>query len=125
MTPVAANIVEADKVIVRSDAVTFLNTITKDGATYNLTGKTVTVSIRAEDAPETAVDATLEDQAVTLSSATLGIVTFALTGTQTALLTVPSGAPASYVRWFLAQYRVTTDDFTPQALRFGVRQVLN
>ena len=125
MTPVAANIVEADEVIVRSDAVTFLNTITKDGATYNLTGKTVTVSIRAEDAPETAVDATLEDQAVTLSSATLGIVTFALTGTQTGLLTVPSGAPASYVRWFLAQYRVTPDTFMPQALRFGVRQALN
>ena len=116
-------IVESDKVIVSGQAVTFSNTLTKDGATYNLPGKTVVATIRAYAHPETLIDAQLEDMPVTVPAGTGGAVTLAVGAALTALLSGP--APAAASTPYLLQYKISTDAYYPQALAFGVRAALD
>lgn len=62
-------------------------TITKDGATYNLTGHTVTCSIVPRDHPQSVL---IASHAVTLTTPASGIVTLSLSDTETdALRTDP------------------------------------
>lgn len=121
-----AEYVDSGKVIRAGSAATFLNTLTKDGATYNLTGKTVVATIRATQRPNAVIDATLEDMAVTLSTAASGIVTFSLTAVMSALLSPGSGVLADAITYYDVAYKVTTDDYlVSQLLRFGVTRGLD
>lgn len=115
----AKPIVDSGSIVVIGGKATFDNVITKDGATYDLTGKTVTATIRRESAPSTVIDATLEGISVTVDDASNGGVTFDLTTTLSALLTAPSAAGDSIA--YLVQYFVSTDSYYPQALRFHAR----
>lgn len=122
-----AAIVASDAVIVAGDAVTFKTTLTKDAATYNLTGKTVIANVRRESDDDEVIDATLEDLAVTLgntnTAASSGGVTLSLTPAQTALLAPDYGITVA--QSYLVQFHVLTDDFTTQALQFKVRRGLD
>ena len=115
-----AAVVASEAVIVAGDAATFKCTLKKDGATYALTGKTITATIRERGREDTVIDEDLEDMAVTLGNTNTttanGGVTLALTAANTTLL-APSGASSSY----LLTFHVSTDDFTTQALGFRVR----
>lgn len=109
----------------------FRNRLTRDGVAYDLSGKTVTASVRKESDPYTSLGATLEDQAVTLANldytAAEGGVTFALDAARTTLL-APSAAVAplaGMVENYVLQYKVVSDAYFPQALRFAVRRALD
>lgn len=119
-----AEIVDSGKVIASGSAATFSNTITKDDATYNLTGKTVVATIRSETDDRSVVDASLEDIAVT-NSGIVGAVSFALTEAMGLKLAGPRRGEADSVENYLVQYHVTTDSYYPQLLRFGVRRALD
>lgn len=116
-----ATVVESGSVIVAGSSVIFQNTLTKDSVTYDLTGKSVVATIRREDTPGTVIDASLEDEAVTLVTPATGVVSLTLSVAQTTLLAPPSYLAATSVVYCLLQYRVTTDNFYPSLLRFGVR----
>lgn len=120
MTPI---VVETDEVVAAGGAVIFDNTLTKDGATYDLTGFTVVATIRKETAPTAVVDASLEDITVTVDDPTNGGVTFTLDAATTALLTTEGGP--TRITDYLMQYHVTTDDAYPAVFRFGVRNVID
>lgn len=120
-----AGIVDSGSTIVAGGAATFDNTITKDGATYSLAGKTVKATIRAEIASGTVIHSTLEDIAVTVDDAVNGGVTFTLTPTMSALLTGANGLGPGLTANYLLQYVVVEDDYYPQILRFRVREKLN
>lgn len=121
----AAVIVDSGSVIVSGGAAILDDTLTKDGATYDLTGKTVVVTIRAEADHATVINAALEDVAVTVDDPTNGGVTVALTTTMTGYLGPPAVAGPSAVAYYLAQFKVVTDNYFPQLLRFGVRRKLD
>lgn len=76
---------ELGETIVGGDKYTFTVTLTKDGATYVLTGFTVTCSIRPTNARENVVT----DHAVTITDAANGIVTLVLSSTETAKMGAP------------------------------------
>lgn len=120
-----ATVVESGSVIVAGSSVIFQNTLTKDSVTYDLTGKSVVATIRREDNPGTAIHETLEDEAVTLVTPATGVVSLTLSVAQTTLLAPPSYLQATSVIYYLLQYRVTTDNFYPSLLRFGVRRKLD
>jgi len=121
-------VVDSGSVIVAGGGATFDNVLSKDGATYVLTGKTVVATIRAESDPSSVIDATLEDIAVTLGgtvAAALGGVQFTLTTAQTTLLAPGATLPALSLLNYLLQYKVVTDSYFPQLLRFAVRKKLD
>jgi len=118
-----------DIVVVSGSPALADNKITKNGATYNLTGKTVTAKIRAKDAPNTAIDASLETIAVTNGGGTYteaqGGVTFQITSAMLVLLQPPSGKALDVLKRYFIQYNVTTDDFQPaEVIEFAVRRGL-
>lgn len=119
-------------VVVAGSSAEFQNRITKnDGTTYDLTGKTVTVSIRAESAPDTVINAQLEDVAVTLGNDTYtaaqGGVRFALSVAMSTLLGfTAAGEAITRLRHYLVQYKVVSDNYMPdQVLRFAVRRIID
>ena len=120
-----AEIVDSGKVIVSGSAATFTVTITKDDAVYDLTGKTVVATIRAEDDDRSVVDAALEDMAVTVPAGVLGATTRALSEAMSATLSGPRRGEPDAVKNYLVQYHVTTDSYYPQLLRFGVLRALD
>ena len=74
------------EIVVAGNDYVIVATLTKDGATWNITGATVTCSIRPVG--QSANVAT--DHAVVLTTAASGIVTLTLTDTETALFQVPA-----------------------------------
>lgn len=118
-------IVDSAEVIVAGQAVVFTLTVTKDGATYNLTGKTLYATIRAKSRPNDVVHTDLEDHAVALVTAASGIVSVTLNATKTAYLAPSTARPATYEEPYLLQLRVAGDDYFPEALEFGVRRAIN
>ncbi len=76
---------ELGETIVGGDTYTFTVTLTKDGATYDLGGFTVTCSIRPDKGRENVIT----EHAVTITDAANGVVTLVLTSTETATLAAP------------------------------------
>lgn len=72
--------------VVRGADYAVVATIQKDGATYDITGATVTCSVHDAIHPQTGI---LNDHAVTLTTAASGIVTLTLTDTETLTLRAP------------------------------------
>ncbi len=72
--------------ITQGDDYAVVATIQKDGATYDITGATVTCSIHDRRHPATGI---INDHAVTITTAASGIVTLTLTDTETATLRAP------------------------------------
>jgi hypothetical protein len=113
-------------VVVQGQAIDLWATLTKDGAVYSLSGKTITATIRREGDPANDVDEDLEGMAVTLgnadTNAAAGGVTLPLTTALTALLTYP-GEPVNpwHETAWLVEFTVTDDDFIPDMMRFRVR----
>jgi len=66
--------------IVAGDDYSVVATLTQDGATWDITGSTVTATIRDGEHPGTAL---IANHAVTLTTAATGIVTLTLTDTET------------------------------------------
>ena len=77
--------VELGETIVGGDKYTFTVTLTKDGSTYDISGFTVTSSIRPDKARENVISG----HAVTITDAANGVVTLVLTPTETAGLAAP------------------------------------
>jgi len=113
-------ITDATGIVVSGGRHIFLNTITRDAGTYNLTGKTVTATVRREDSPATVVDDDLEEIAVSLNVPSTGLVEWTLTAVMSAALLAPP-FPARTTT-FTVQYHVVEDDFYPDLLRFRARR---
>lgn len=117
--PTAA-IVKATQVVIVGATAEFLNTLTLDsGGVYDLTGKTVKVTVRDADDMGRIIHPTLEEIAVSLPDAPAGDVSFILS---TGLTDLFSGHPDLVkTRPYRAQYKVATDDYKSQYLEFQVR----
>jgi len=72
--------------LTKGDDYAVVATITKDGATYDITGATVTCSIHDRAHPGSGL---INDHAVTITTAATGIVTLTLTDTETLTLRAP------------------------------------
>ena len=64
-------------------------TLTKDSGVLDLTGKTVTATVRRETAAATVVHADLEDHAVSLTTPALGIVKLTIVDADLQKILVP------------------------------------
>ena len=126
MSNTANTVVDSLAVLVQDGTYEFRATITQDGATYSLTGKTVTATMRAKKAPANVLNSAYEDMTVTTgnvdTTAALGGVTFTWSPSSTYFY-----APARAESWedYFCQLYVVTDDFYPQLVRFGVRRKLD
>lgn len=118
----AGAIVDSGEIVVAGQTATFRLTLTKDGAAYDLTGKTVRCTFRRESAPGTVLAPSLEDVAMNVSDPVNGVaeVTQEL---EPGHFTTP--APVERTTPYLVQSYVLQDDFYPQALRFHVRRALD
>lgn len=101
-----------------------MNRLLQNGSNYDLTGKTVTATIRQFALPNAVLgDGDYEDIPVTLGndefSAALGGVQFAFS-IAIADFPVPTRPEDSSV--YYIQYHVVEDGFYPQMLLFGVRR---
>jgi hypothetical protein len=116
-------VVEATKAIPNRGTLELTVTIEQDDVALNLSGKTVTATVRREDDPDTVLDATLEDHAVSLVTAPSGIVKLTLVDTELALLTTP--ATRSLTNKYLAFFKVVDDNYFPQPYRLFVYGVFD
>lgn len=123
--PTTAVFVQADGYFVAGADWTFDNIIQKDDATYDLSAKTITATIRRWDEQTVIVDAGLEDIPVTAgagaaATAANGGVAFSLDKAVTVLCPTPDEAGSW--DYYFCQYYVAEDDFYPQMLRIRVRK---
>jgi hypothetical protein len=119
--------VDSLRVMVLNGTYEIRTTLKKDGATYNLTGKTVTATCRRKLTPGHILHADYENIAVTLGNSDTttanGGVTFNLTPDSTKGWTAPEDAE-DYEDYFI-QFYVSTDDYYPQLMQVGVRRQLD
>ena len=116
-------IVDASTAWPNRGAKTVVATINQDGSALNVTGKTVTATVRWESDSTGVLDAALEDHAVTLTTPANGIVTLTLTNADQQLLSVPEDATVS--RPYLIAFKVLEDDYFPDKLRIHWHGVLD
>ncbi len=125
-TSSTTTVIDSKVVVVQDDTIEFRTTIKKNGVAVDLTGKTVTATIRRESTADNVLNSAYEDIAVTNgnvdTAATLGGVTFNFSPLST-YFTVPKRA--SNAEAYLIQLYVVTDDYHPQLVRFGVRKKLD
>jgi hypothetical protein len=119
-----AGVVDSGMVVAAGSTQEFRAKLTKNGAVYNLTAKVVQATIRREDDFGTVLDASLEDIAVALGNPDTLLVDGGVTFTKD-LNPNYFATPANPLHHYnyLVQFHVTTDDFYPDMLRFGVRRV--
>ena len=118
-------IVDSEVTVVAGGRFDFDNVLTKDGGVYDLTDKTVRLTIRSEDAPASIVDATLEDMVVTVDDPTAGGVAIQVTSVMSNKLALTTQYPVITTVPYLAQYKVIEDECYPQLLRFHARRPLD
>jgi hypothetical protein len=116
-------IVEAASAIPNRGTLVITFNVQQDGAAMNLTGKTVTATVRSDADPSTVINAALEDHAVTLVTPASGVCTLTLT---TAELPYLSGAghPSRAVG-YLVNLKVMPDAYVPEAYRLLIHGVLD
>lgn len=98
-------------------------TIKQDGAAVNLTGETVTATVRAERDPDTVIDASLEDHAVAITTPASGLATLSLTDAEKQLLAVPPDPWDVYA--YLIAFKLASEPFFPYLVRIYVHGVLD
>jgi hypothetical protein len=101
---------------------TLAPTITLDDAAYNLTGKTVTVTVRKSHMPQIVLHSSLEDVAVTVVTPLTGAVTVDISSAACEYL-APYGNNEQVL--CLAQFRVVEDDYLSATLPFYVTPSLD
>jgi len=111
-------LVDSGQTLVQGGEAVFQNILTRDGATYNLTGKTVKGTIRLETNPLIALHSSLEAFSVTVPAGVAGAVTFILTSAMGSHLIQPDRIGSTNPH--LLQYHVVEDDFRSEFLKFGV-----
>ncbi len=120
-------VVDSLRVLVLNGTYEFRGQIMRDGTSYSVSGKTVTATIRNERYPGHTLHADYENISVTLgnsdTAASAGGVTFNLTPDSSKGFVAPPAA-AEYENYLLQLY-VSTDDYYPQLIRFGVRRQLD
>ena len=77
---------ELGEILVAGNDYVFTITVTKDGATFNISGATLTASIRSSSTNAKVI----EDHAMTITDDANGIATLTLTDIESVLLTVPT-----------------------------------
>lgn len=123
MTAPTVTVRDASAVLPAKGISSLVITVQRDGAAVNLTGKTVTATIRAERAPNTAVNAALEDHAVALTTPASGICTLTLTDAQMQMLSAP--LKVEETRTYICQLYVVDDSYYPDPIRLFIRNELN
>ena len=121
---VDATYVESSGVAVAGTDIGFNDVIKRDGVAVNLTGKTIKVaSIRRMSAPNTVINAALEDIAIT-STGTLasGEAEWTLQDTLSTHLTALTPTTPTQTTAFDLQYYIVQDDYYPQVHRFYARR---
>ena len=119
-------ITDATGIVVSGGRHIFRNTITRDDLAYNITGKTVTATVRREDSPGTIIamdeygDGPLETIPVAITAPLTGLVEWTMTAAMSEALLAPP-FPARTTN-FTVQYHVVEDDFYPDLLRFRARR---
>lgn len=116
-------VVEATKAIPNRGILELTVTIERDNVVLNLSGKTVTATVRREDEPDTVLNASLEDHAVVIVTALSGIVRLTLTNTELSFLTAPTVRSLTYKH--LIFFKVVDDDYVPQPYRLFVHGVFD
>ena len=89
-------------VITQGQDFDYVPTLTKDGSTYNLTGHTVTASIR----PLGSKDDVITDHAVVLTTPASGIVTLSITAAESELFEVPAKKDLEKVTLHVGEFKV-------------------
>lgn len=123
MTVPTVTVVEAPSVIPARGPCSLQITIQQNSVALNLTGKTVFATIRAEDSPDSALNASLEDFSVTITTAVSGLVTVSLIDAQTTLLAGLTRVDDT--RTYILQLRVDSDQYYPNPIRLYMRKVVD
>lgn len=114
--------VSTNRVLVQDGTYEFRGTIKKDGATYSVSGKTVTATIRSKKNPTAVLNSSYEDIAVTSGNSEVaagsGGVTFSFSPSSTYFYAPPD--PTEH-EWYYIQFYISQDDYYPQLVEFGVR----
>lgn len=119
-------VTDTDEIVVAGSEFVLVPTFTKDGAVYNLTGKTVRITIRAEASPDAVVNAALEDMSVTLTSPTTGVGQVTVSTTDSGYLAPRIEGAAWRTVAYLVQGKVVEDNYqTTTLLRFKARRKLD
>lgn len=118
----SADIVDAG-IVANIGTVKIPLTVKQDGVVLDLTGKTVTATIRAEGSPNDVINAALEDHAVDLVVAANG--TAELTLDESDLQLLPVGTKPYRPRPFIAQPLVVEDRYPTQPVRISVHGVVD
>lgn len=116
-------IVDSGSAVSNQTQLVITTTIQQDAAAMNLTGKTVTATVRRESDHATVIHADLEDHAVTVTTAASGIVTLTLLAADMQKLTVAANPWESTP--YLVAFKVVEDSYYPQPYRLHVHGVLD
>jgi hypothetical protein len=117
-------IVDNGDVFPNRGAAQLIATISQNGTAKDVTGDTITATIRREESAfATVINAALEDHAVSLTTPLSGIVTLTLSSAEMAMLPVPEDPRKTYS--FLVQFKDVTDNCYPQLFRFYAHGVLD
>lgn len=100
-------------------------TILRDDEAVDLEDKTVTATVRREDAPTVVIHSSLEDHACTVPAETAdeGFATLLLTAAELARLEAPTKVTETYS--YLVHTKVVEDDYFPDPVRVRVHGVLD
>lgn len=111
-------IVDTSAVIPNQGATNVDITIQRDGAAVDLSSKTETATVRLESAPDTVIDASLEDVALSHQDAVNGVTRLAISSAMKALLA--AGPAVDDVVTYVGQVYVVEDEYPPQLFRLFV-----
>lgn len=110
----------ADGVVTVGAAASITVHVEQDDAPLDLSGKTVTATVRAANNDQAVIHADLEGFATTLQDAEAGVVRVELTAALTAHLDAP--ANVSQARGYYLQLVVVEDSYAPNPIKFSVRR---
>lgn len=114
--------VATNRVLVQDGTYEFRGVLKKDGATYSVSGKTITATIRNAKNPTGVLNSSYEDISVTAgnsdTTAANGGVTFSFSPSSTYFYAPPDPTEAET---YYIQFYVSQDDYYPQLVEFGVR----
>jgi hypothetical protein len=123
LTVATLAVVDATSAVPNRGVLVITATIQKDAAALDVTAKTVTATIRREEAPGTVVNAALEDHGVSLITAASGIVALTLSNAEMSYMDVPMDVTQAYP--YIVQFYVVDDNYGPQPYRLPVYGVIN
>lgn len=120
-----ATVVDSGITVVAGAPFGFTLVIERIGAPMDLTGKTVTGTIRRESAGNTVLNALLEDIAFASAAPLTGVVSADLTTVQSTALAPVVAHGFEGTDSYLIQLHVMPDEYFPQLIRFYARKKLD